>query len=157
MTKNMTLERYFKEHLKGDGFKKSSKRRTWFKKLNNNTFFILNMEKSRWNNCFYFNIGINFSGIERKMGWDEKHPDICSCTVSSRAEQFENNRTKLHLKLMASGGVPDDCNLELIQNTYDYIIDISQKTSSIQDFINNFNHKDSLLQNYAEWVVSAYE
>jgi hypothetical protein len=156
MIKNITLEGYFKEHLKNDGFRKSSKHRTWFKKFRNNTFFVLNMEKSRWDNCFYFNVGINFSEIEGRIGWDEEHPDICSCTVSSRAEQFENNRMKLHLRLMASSGVADDSNLELIKNSYNYIIKISQKTSSIQDFINNFNHEDSLLQNYAEWMDSAY-
>lgn len=141
MTNQIKLEEYFKIQLKEDGFKKSKKSNTWYKKTNEGTFFVLNLQKSQWSDKYFFNVGIKYENI-RRTSWNELVPVWNQTNTSSRVEMYDNNyESEIVQKLL--GGIENDSDINLIETVYEYIM----------NFFDSNKNKDEFKKNYYEYYM----
>ena len=132
------VEIYFTEHLKKDGFKKSRKFRTWFKKTTHGDYFSINLQKSRLDDSFYFNIGIKYLGLN-EMLFNENDP-LGGGDTGSRAEMYisEEDNENSELFNIMSGGVDNTSDELKIKAVYEYICGFFNKNSIKEKFKKNY-------------------
>jgi len=137
MIKENSLEHFFTTHLQIDGFKKSRKNRTWYKKNECGTYFVLNLQKSQWSDSFFFNVGITYTGLEQQSVWNNKKPEWDATNTSSRVEMYDKNyESEIVQKLL--GGVENNSDLNLIESIYGYIVTFFNKNRNKEEFKKNY-------------------
>lgn len=142
MIEENNLEHFFTTHLQADGFTKSRKNRTWFKKNEYETYFVLNLQKSRWSDSFFFNVGITYKGLEQQSVWNNKNPEWDATNTSSRVEMYDKNyESEIVQKLL--GGVDNNSDINFIETVYKYIMNF---------FYSNKN-KDEFKKKYYEYYM----
>ena len=145
---NKNFEKYLNFFIKNEKFKKSKKNRTWYKyDIKNDTYFILNLEKSRFSDNFYVYIGFNYSNIPIKDDWNINVPDIYSCNVSCSLDALDIKR-----KLIFLNGIPNDTDITTCKKIFEFILLIYKNNKTQYDFIKNYNHKGYELEDYAKWI-----
>ena len=149
---HINLENYFKDNLKKYSFKKSKKYRTWFK-IKESTVFVINLQKSKFNDNFYFNIGISYIELEQLPSWNISNPIWNYALTSARAESYtkeshEIDKTKCSefIYLMSAGGVPNDGSEKVFSDIFNYIMNFFTKNSTKEKFKQNYE-KYHLLDN----------
>lgn len=154
MTKNnLTFMESLKPFLKNEGFNKSKKTSTWFKKDKNNTFFIINLDKSRWSSSYYINIGFKFPGCITNDDWTDNKPNIDYCTLAARAEKFSLfKEDKEFVYKLGAGGIPNDSPEDLINDVLEYIRIFFKQNKSKNDFIKNYKFEGSRFESYIRWL-----
>jgi len=113
--------------------KKSKKHKICYKyEIKNDTYFILNLEKSRFSDNFYIYIGFSYSNPPIKYDWDSKNPNIYSCNVSCNLNGISNNLDNI---------------------TCPKIFEFIYKNNRFQyDFIEIYNHQGYELEDCAKWM-----
>ena len=130
------LELFFEENLKNDWFKKAKKFRTWYKKTDNNTFFVINLQKSRFANKFFINVWIKYEWIKRST-WDEKKPEVDNTNTHSRIEMYDKDYdSKIVQNLL--WWIDNNSDNLLITEVYNYILLFFNKNSTKENFKENY-------------------
>jgi hypothetical protein len=137
MINQKTMIDNFLKKLKELNFKKGRKYNTWYKKTNEDTFFVLNFQKSQWSNNYYFNIGITYNELKQHSDWDFKNPVYELGNTHARAEMYIEDYNSVIKQLML-GGVPNDSSKELQEKIFDYIINLFNKNSTKEEFKKNY-------------------
>ena len=152
MKDNNNFEVFCIDFFKKEGFKKSKKYRTLYKyNKYDNTYYVLNLQKSRWSNNFFINIGINYSKLPVREDWNPKIPEAIFCNVSGRAETFTTKKEE-DLSFTLLEGFPNDSSNKLIFQLCDFLLNVFYQNNSKENFIANYNYSNSPLKGYAKWI-----
>ena len=145
------LETFFKNSLKNNNFLNSKKSNTFYKKTTDITYFVINMQKSRYDDSFYFNVGITYDSLQKLSDWDSNIPLWDETHTHSRAEMYIGDYNNKLQNLM-SKGVQNSCNDIIKEEVFNFIIDFFEQNSTVCKFKANYK-KYYLLDNVA---ISSY-
>lgn len=141
------LESFFKNQLKNKGFLKSKKFNTFYKKTINNTYFVINMQKSRYDNSFYFNIGITYDNLKKLSNWNKDIPIWDETHTHSRAEMYIGDYDN-KLQCLMSKGVQNDSDNTTQKQVFNFILNFFEENNEVDKFKKNYK-KYYLLDNVA--------
>ena len=143
---NKNFEKFLDFFIKNEEFKKSKKHKTWYKyDRENDTYFILNLEKSRFSDSFNIYIGFNYSNLPIKNDWNNKIPDIYTCNVSCSLDALDIKKNLLFLN-----GIPNNSDNNTCKKVFEFLLFIYKNNKTKYDFIKNYNHKEYELEDYAK-------
>jgi len=115
----LDMKLFFKDVLKKDGFKKRGN--TFYKKTDNEVYFVIHIQKSQWSDSYFLNIGIKYNDIEDAFDlWNEKKVEWDSTDFMIRlGETITDDISELRSILL--GGIPNNKDENFYTHIYDYI------------------------------------